>query len=161
MPRRGDQAGVAIDINTVENPHVTRSAVDPPKSKHYLKRSRCKTGVICKGGVVATAMRDQGWLWGCPMEPAGLPALLVDRWVTMSDRRRAAVVGAVVAAAAAMGARRMHPRQRLDHDVDDRGDLRGLLRGAERGGQPGHPGRRTARGARGRGARVDGRDADR
>lgn len=56
--------GVAIDINTFQNPYVTRSAVYPPKSRRYLRRSPCRTGMICRGGVVATTMRDLGWFWG-------------------------------------------------------------------------------------------------
>lgn len=62
--RSAHSYGVAIDINTFENPYVTRSTVYPPRARKYLDRSPCRTGMICKGGVVATAMRARGWLWG-------------------------------------------------------------------------------------------------
>jgi hypothetical protein len=56
--------GVAIDINTFQNPYVTGSTYYPKGSGEYLKRSPCRKGMICPGGVIATAMRERGWPWG-------------------------------------------------------------------------------------------------
>jgi hypothetical protein len=56
--------GVAIDINTFQNPYVTGSTYYPRGARKYLKRTPCRKGMICPGGVIATAMRDRGWPWG-------------------------------------------------------------------------------------------------
>lgn len=56
--------GDAIDINTIENPYVTSSAVYPPGSREYLQRTPYRRGMILRDGVVATSMRALGWLWG-------------------------------------------------------------------------------------------------
>ena len=56
--------GNAIDINTIENPYVTRSAVYPAGSRRYLDRSPYRRGMIVGAGVVATKMRQLGWAWG-------------------------------------------------------------------------------------------------
>jgi hypothetical protein len=56
--------GNAIDINTIENPYVTSSAVYPAGSREYLDRSPYRRGMILRGGVVADRMRGLGWLWG-------------------------------------------------------------------------------------------------
>lgn len=56
--------GNAIDINTIENPYVTGSAVYPPGSREYLRRSPYRRGMILRDGVVASRMRALGWLWG-------------------------------------------------------------------------------------------------
>ena len=56
--------GNAIDINTIENPYVTGSAVYPPGSREYLRRSPYRRGMILRDGVVANRMRALGWLWG-------------------------------------------------------------------------------------------------
>jgi hypothetical protein len=56
--------GIAIDINTWENPYVTASAVYPAGATEYLKRSPYRTGMIVTGGPVAKAMSARGWPWG-------------------------------------------------------------------------------------------------
>lgn len=62
--RSAHSYGVAVDINTFENPYVTNSRVYPAKARRYLKRTPCRRGMICRGGVIPTAMRAEGWLWG-------------------------------------------------------------------------------------------------
>ena len=56
--------GNAVDINTIENPYVTGSTVYPSGSREYLDRSPYRRGMILRGGVVASRMRNLGWLWG-------------------------------------------------------------------------------------------------
>ncbi len=56
--------GIAIDINTFENPYVTASTYYPRGAGKYLRRTPCRRGMICPGGVVATAMRQRAWPWG-------------------------------------------------------------------------------------------------
>jgi hypothetical protein len=56
--------GNAIDINTVTNPYVTGSRVYPSWARKYLNRKQYRTGMIMRGGVIATQMRHRGWLWG-------------------------------------------------------------------------------------------------
>jgi hypothetical protein len=66
--RSAHSYGVAIDINTFENtyenPYVVGSGFYPRGAGKYLRRAPCRTGMICPGGTVATAMRQRGWLWG-------------------------------------------------------------------------------------------------
>ena len=56
--------GHAIDINTVENPYVTSSRVYPAGSQTYLNRRNVRKGMIVSSGVIARAMRVEGWPWG-------------------------------------------------------------------------------------------------
>ncbi len=56
--------GNAIDINTVRNPYVVGSRVYPDFARTYLNRSRVRTGMITRSGVVASKMRQLGWPWG-------------------------------------------------------------------------------------------------
>jgi hypothetical protein len=56
--------GNAIDINTVRNPYVVGSRVYPSFARTYLRRSNVRTGMITRGGVIATKMRQNGWPWG-------------------------------------------------------------------------------------------------
>ena len=56
--------GNAIDINTFENPYVTSSRVYPSTARRYLNRSTYRTGMILRSGVLAKAMRRNGWSWG-------------------------------------------------------------------------------------------------
>lgn len=56
--------GNAVDINTRENPYVTRSSVYPPGSRRYLDRSPYRRGMIVTGGVVHKKFRALGWAWG-------------------------------------------------------------------------------------------------
>jgi hypothetical protein len=56
--------GNAIDINTVRNPYVVGSRVYPGFARTYLNRSHTRAGMITRGGVIATKMRQLGWPWG-------------------------------------------------------------------------------------------------
>jgi hypothetical protein len=56
--------GNAIDINTLENPYVTRSRVYPSAGRAFLKRTKAKKGMILRRGPIAREMKRQGWLWG-------------------------------------------------------------------------------------------------
>jgi hypothetical protein len=56
--------GNAIDINTVRNPYVVGSRVYPSWARTYLNRRNVRTGMILRSGVIATAMRRNGWPWG-------------------------------------------------------------------------------------------------
>jgi hypothetical protein len=56
--------GNAIDINTFENPYVTNSHVYPSNARSFLNRSRHRTGMILRTGILARAMRRNGWSWG-------------------------------------------------------------------------------------------------
>ncbi len=62
--RSAHSYGIAVDINTIQNPYVTGRTFYPRKGRKYLRRSRCRKGMVCPGGVIATAMRDRGWYWG-------------------------------------------------------------------------------------------------
>ena len=62
--RSAHSYGVAIDINTFENPYVVGHGFYPRAAGKYLRRSPCRKGMICPGGPVTSAMRDRGWLWG-------------------------------------------------------------------------------------------------
>jgi hypothetical protein len=56
--------GNAIDINTVRNPYVVGGRVYPSFARTYLDRSRVRTGMILRDGVIASTMRRNGWPWG-------------------------------------------------------------------------------------------------
>lgn len=56
--------GVAIDINTFENPYLVRGGYYPSRAGAYLRRTPCRTGMICPRGPIPTAMRERGWYWG-------------------------------------------------------------------------------------------------
>jgi hypothetical protein len=54
--------GNAIDINTYENPYVTAGHVYP--TRHFLRRSPYRTGMILRRSATARAFAHMGWLWG-------------------------------------------------------------------------------------------------
>ena len=56
--------GLAIDINTVENPWVDGNDVSPPNGRPYADRTRKATGMIHAGDVVVRAFATIGWKWG-------------------------------------------------------------------------------------------------
>lgn len=56
--------GNAIDINTVENPYVTRRRVYPKAGRTFLDRSNVRKGMIMRRSPIAREMAAQGWLWG-------------------------------------------------------------------------------------------------
>jgi hypothetical protein len=56
--------GNAIDINTVENPYVTRSRVYPSTGRAFLARAKVRKGMITRSSPIARAMAAERWLWG-------------------------------------------------------------------------------------------------
>ena len=56
--------GLAIDINTVENPWVYGSGVSPDAGRAYSNRSLKAKGTIHAGDVVVKAFASIGWIWG-------------------------------------------------------------------------------------------------
>jgi poly-gamma-glutamate synthesis protein (capsule biosynthesis protein) len=60
-------AGLAIDINPVQNPYVAHGVTEPEAGKAYdapEKRRPGMIGVITKGDVVYKAFAKRGWRWG-------------------------------------------------------------------------------------------------
>jgi hypothetical protein len=56
--------GLAIDINTVENPWVDGNDVSPPNGRPFADRTRKATGMIHAGDAVVRAFAGIGWKWG-------------------------------------------------------------------------------------------------
>jgi hypothetical protein len=56
--------GLAIDVNTVENPYVEGGRVRPAAGARYLDRSRVRPGMAVRGGVLVNAFAAVGWQWG-------------------------------------------------------------------------------------------------
>lgn len=56
--------GLAIDINPLLNPFVSRSTIWPTNSEPYLDRTLGEPGMIVDGDEVVQAFADYGWLWG-------------------------------------------------------------------------------------------------
>jgi hypothetical protein len=56
--------GLAIDINTLQNPFVTSNTLWPANSGKYRDRSLGEPGMILSGDAVVDAFADKGWLWG-------------------------------------------------------------------------------------------------
>ncbi|WP_328532260.1 M15 family metallopeptidase [Nocardioides sp. NBC_00368] len=56
--------GLAIDINTFQNPYVKGDRVIPELARWYLNRSRKAPGMIHADDVVVQAFADIGWGWG-------------------------------------------------------------------------------------------------
>ncbi|MEU0269791.1 M15 family metallopeptidase [Nocardioides sp. NPDC006303] len=56
--------GLAIDLNTFQNPYVRGDRVIPELARWYLDRSRRAPGMIHDGDVVVQAFADIGWEWG-------------------------------------------------------------------------------------------------
>ncbi|MGK2931992.1 MAG: M15 family metallopeptidase [Solirubrobacterales bacterium] len=56
--------GLAIDLNTVENPYVSGSYVSPPNGRAFAKRRPHRKGMITPGGKVVRAFAGIGWEWG-------------------------------------------------------------------------------------------------
>jgi len=60
-------AGLAIDINPVQNPYVAHGVTEPEAGKAYdtpEKRHAGRVGVIVKGDTVYRAFAKRGWSWG-------------------------------------------------------------------------------------------------
>lgn len=57
--------GLAIDVNTVQNPYVEAGAgVQPPTGVAYRNRSDIRPGMAYPGGVLVSAFTSIGWGWG-------------------------------------------------------------------------------------------------
>ena len=56
--------GQAVDVNTVENPYLDRTAVLPPAGAAYLDRSAYRPGMAVLGGLLVRAFAARGWQWG-------------------------------------------------------------------------------------------------
>jgi len=57
--------GLAIDVNTVQNPYLEPgSGVQPPAGAAYLDRSDIRPGMAYPGGVLVSAFSSAGWRWG-------------------------------------------------------------------------------------------------
>jgi hypothetical protein len=57
--------GLAIDVNTVQNPYVEAGAdVQPPAGAAYVSRSVIRLGMAFPGGILVSAFSSVGWRWG-------------------------------------------------------------------------------------------------
>ncbi len=57
--------GLAIDVNTVQNPYVEAGAgVQPPAGAAYVSRSVIRPGMAYPGGILVSAFSSAGWGWG-------------------------------------------------------------------------------------------------
>ena len=56
--------GKAIDINTVENPYVKGTSVQPPAGKAFTNRAKMRPGMIRRGDPVWKAFTTNGFRWG-------------------------------------------------------------------------------------------------
>jgi D-alanyl-D-alanine carboxypeptidase len=57
--------GLAIDVNTVQNPYTEAGAgVQPPAGAAYVNRSDIRPGMAYPGGILVSAFSWIGWGWG-------------------------------------------------------------------------------------------------
>jgi len=57
--------GLAIDVNTVQNPYVEPGhGVQPKAGRAYLNRSDHRPGMAYPGGILVKAFTSIGWGWG-------------------------------------------------------------------------------------------------
>ena len=56
--------GLAIDVNTFQNPYQKDALVLPERASSYLDRGRVRPGMITADGPVVAAFREVGWSWG-------------------------------------------------------------------------------------------------
>jgi hypothetical protein len=56
--------GLAIDVNSFQNPSVKGDLVLPELASSYLDRGRARPGMIQPGGPVVRAFASIGWAWG-------------------------------------------------------------------------------------------------
>ena len=56
--------GLAIDINPLQNPYVTRGNVQPAAAKPYVNRALQRPGMLRPRGPVVRAFANIGWVWG-------------------------------------------------------------------------------------------------
>jgi hypothetical protein len=56
--------GRAIDINTLINPYVNGSTIEPISGKKYADRTKSYPGTISKNSIVYKEFIKHGWQWG-------------------------------------------------------------------------------------------------
>jgi hypothetical protein len=56
--------GLAIDVDTVENPYLEGGQILPPNGAPYVTRSDVRPGMAVPGGQLVAAFRSIGWGWG-------------------------------------------------------------------------------------------------
>jgi hypothetical protein len=56
--------GLAIDVNTVENPYLVGGKVLPPAGAAFTDRRTVRPGMAVAGGVLVQAFAAIGWQWG-------------------------------------------------------------------------------------------------
>ena len=56
--------GLALDVNSFQNPYAKESVVLPELASAYLDRSRVRAGMITADGPVVRAFARIGWQWG-------------------------------------------------------------------------------------------------
>ncbi|MEJ7796812.1 MAG: M15 family metallopeptidase [Nocardioides sp.] len=56
--------GLAVDVNTFQNPYENDGLVLPELASSYLERGRVRPGMITAEGPVVAAFREIGWSWG-------------------------------------------------------------------------------------------------
>lgn len=56
--------GLAIDINPLVNPYITKGKVLPKNGAPYVDRQQVSKGKIRKGDIVTTTFKENGWTWG-------------------------------------------------------------------------------------------------
>ena len=56
--------GLALDVNTFQNPYASDGLVIPELASAYLARDRVRPGMVTADGPVVSAFRDIGWEWG-------------------------------------------------------------------------------------------------
>ncbi|MBF8981934.1 M15 family metallopeptidase [Lutibacter sp. B2] len=56
--------GIAIDINTVQNPYIRGNKISPIEGKEYIDRLDVRKGMIVKEDVCYKAFKSRGWTWG-------------------------------------------------------------------------------------------------
>lgn len=56
--------GMAIDINTIQNPYIRGNTIWPEAGANYLDRTNVRPGMIVPGDAVYNAFISRGWIWG-------------------------------------------------------------------------------------------------
>ncbi|GAA5114104.1 M15 family metallopeptidase [Alloalcanivorax gelatiniphagus] len=56
--------GLAVDLNSFQNPYAKGAVVLPELASSYLDRARVRSGMVTAGGPVVRAFARVGWEWG-------------------------------------------------------------------------------------------------
>jgi hypothetical protein len=56
--------GLAVDVNTFQNPYVLDDLVIPERASAYLAREQVRPGMVTADGPVVAAFDSIGWEWG-------------------------------------------------------------------------------------------------